>query len=201
MVVDIVQRLRDAGQLVRGKPTDTEIADIFLDAKDAPLKKSQIMDTLEYGRAVHAEMSALAAALRLGLSVKHANFYCTTFPCHNCAKHIVAAGIEHVIYLEPYAKSYAGDLYPDAIRVDSGRDSEEKVSFRQFIGITPLRYRSLFAKERLKDEKGNVRQWSPSTAQPVIDSLDQGHPAREAIFQKHVNDTIVTEGRHHLGQS
>ncbi|MDN3612645.1 hypothetical protein QWZ16_23945 [Vibrio ostreicida] len=26
------------------------------------------------------------------------------FPCHNCAKHIVASGIKRVVYVEPYPK-------------------------------------------------------------------------------------------------
>ena len=31
--------------------------------------------------------------------------YMTTFPCHNCAKHIIASGIINVYYIEPYAES------------------------------------------------------------------------------------------------
>jgi deoxycytidylate deaminase len=81
------------------------------------IRDSQLMDALEYGRAVHAEMSALCDAARCGCSVKGAILYCTTFPCHMCAKHIVAAGIAKVVFLEPYPKSLAFDLHADSIQV------------------------------------------------------------------------------------
>ena len=64
-----------------------------------------IDEVTEYGRIVHAELGALAAAARSGLSVVDGTLYCTTFPCHNCAKHIVASGIVRVVYVEPYPKS------------------------------------------------------------------------------------------------
>ena len=66
------------------------------------LRDSQLMAIIEYFRSVHAEMAALVTASRLGTTVKGATLYCTTFPCHECAKHIVAAGIERVVYVEPY---------------------------------------------------------------------------------------------------
>jgi deoxycytidylate deaminase len=56
------------------------------------MKQSQFMDALEYGRIIHAEMSALCDAARMGRAIQGAILFCTTFPCHMCAKHIVAAG-------------------------------------------------------------------------------------------------------------
>ncbi|MBU2512791.1 cytidine deaminase [bacterium] len=52
------------------------------------LKKSRIKDITEYGRVVHAEMEAILACARNNISTMGAAIYCTTFPCHNCAKHI-----------------------------------------------------------------------------------------------------------------
>ena len=75
------------------------------------IKNSQLMDVLEYGRTVHAEMSAICDAARLGIPIKGAVLYCTTFPCHICAKHIVDAGIDEVIFLQPYPKSRAANLH------------------------------------------------------------------------------------------
>jgi deoxycytidylate deaminase len=68
------------------------------------VQESQVMDALEYGRVVHAEMSALADAARLGISVQDATLYCTTFPCHMCAKHLVAAGLSKIVFLEHMQK-------------------------------------------------------------------------------------------------
>jgi deoxycytidylate deaminase len=44
--------------------------------------------------------------------------FSTTFPCHMCARHIVSAGIKRVVFLEPYPKSYAEELYADSITFD-----------------------------------------------------------------------------------
>ena len=44
----------------------------------------------------HAEMEALLSCARSGVSTRGATLYSTTFPCHNCAKHIIAAGVARV---------------------------------------------------------------------------------------------------------
>jgi deoxycytidylate deaminase len=84
------------------------------------LRKSfrSVLDITEYGRAVHAEMDALLTCARSGVSPTGAILYTTTFPCHNCTRHVIAAGIERVIYIEPYAKSRAEELHEDAIVVE-----------------------------------------------------------------------------------
>lgn len=50
------------------------------------LRDAAVMDLTEYGRVVHAEMSAICDAARLGRSIKKSILYCTTFPCHNCTR-------------------------------------------------------------------------------------------------------------------
>src|SRR5262249_42114816 len=45
--------------------------------KNPQIKDSQLMDALEYGRILHAEMSALMDAARLGRSVHNGILYCT----------------------------------------------------------------------------------------------------------------------------
>ena len=95
-------------KLVGNEIKDEDI-DSFVDkhlyGKDSALDSLLIMDLTEFGRAVHAEMNALTDAARLGRATKGATLYCTTFPCHNCAKHIVASGIDRVVYIQPYPKS------------------------------------------------------------------------------------------------
>ena len=123
--------------------------------KRRQLNKSQFMDALEYGRIVHAEMSALSDAARLGISVQDATIYCTTFPCHMCAKHIVASGIAKVVFLEPYPKSLTSDLHSDAVKIEGmSRGAYGKfpyVEFAPFFGITPRRYREFFYRTKRKD--------------------------------------------------
>ena len=107
------------------------------------------MDIMEFNRDVHAEMSAIGDAARTGVAVRDATLYCTAFPCHICAKHIVGAGIRRVVYLEPYPKCYAEELHSDSIQID-GDGSSGKVGFQRFIGISPYRYRDLFEKGKRK---------------------------------------------------
>lgn len=201
MVIDIVKRLKENQLLSDNSITDFEIEKKFIDANGAPLKKSQIMDTLEYGRAVHAEMSALTSAARIGRSVKRATLYCTTFPCHNCSKHIVASGIERVLYLEPYSKSFTDELFPESVVIDESTSKETHVKFEQFIGITSNRYKELFSKEKLKlkNDQGHVIPWDRTFCQPVFNKLDQSHIQRELLFQKVVQASLTDDIRSYLG--
>jgi cytidine deaminase len=131
-------------------------------------KDSRIMDLIEFGRAIHAEMSALCDASRKGLSVENAILYCTTFPCHICAKHIVVCGIREVFYLEPYPKSYASDLHKDSISVDP-IEKTERVVFRAFVGVSPYRYRDLFEKGKRKYSGGLAQKWNKGSRRPMIE--------------------------------
>ncbi len=107
--------------------------------------KSKIKDITEYGRVVHAEMEAILMCARNNISTKGATLYCTTFPCHNCAKHIIAAGITRVVYVEPYPKSKAFDFHSDSIcSKEDGYDSG-KVNYESFIGIGPRKFFDLFS--------------------------------------------------------
>jgi cytidine deaminase len=118
---ELVERLRSRGFLstsLTSIGSDTEIvsAPIAKQDGDQPpgaLRNARINDLTEYGRVVHAEMLAICDAARVGRSVKGSTLYCTTFPCHNCTKHILASGIRRVVYMEPYPESRAKDLHPD----------------------------------------------------------------------------------------
>jgi deoxycytidylate deaminase len=141
--------------------------------RKAKVRESQLMDALEYGRVVHAEMSALTDAARCGHSVRGAVLFCTTFPCHICAKHIVAAGVAKVVFLEPYPKSLASDLHGDSIQVEGGDrghyNNFPAVQFEHFYGVSPRRYREIFERFRRKNENGALIKYVSGTAQPIID--------------------------------
>lgn len=105
---------------------------------------SPLRDLIEYSRAIHAEMDAIVSLARTGSSsTSEKTLFTTTYPCHNCARHIVAAGISTVFYIEPYEKSLALDLHDDAIS-DTEKDSDEVVNFIQFDGVSPRRYQKFF---------------------------------------------------------
>lgn len=51
---------------------------------------------------VHAEQNAITDAAKRGIALKHSKAYITHYPCVICAKLLVAAGIEEIIYLDDY---------------------------------------------------------------------------------------------------
>ena len=130
------------------------------------------MDILEFGRIVHAEMAAICDAARKGTPVKGATLYCTTFPCHICARHIVASGIKRVVYIEPYPKSRAAKLYPDSISVDEeGAIPGNTVKFDSFIGVSPIFYLEYFEAIERKTDSGEMIDWKPKNAKPRFKRL------------------------------
>jgi deoxycytidylate deaminase len=142
--------------------------------KRKEVKESQFMDALEYGRVIHAEMSAISDAARLGLSLRESTLFCTTFPCHMCAKHIIAAGIKRVVFLEPYPKSLTSDLHGDAVVIEGGDRGKYQrypcVQFDHFHGVSPRRYRELFERTKRKDDDGRFVEWNTDdVARPIID--------------------------------
>jgi deoxycytidylate deaminase len=119
------------------------------------LKGTQFLNIGEFQRQVHAEMAALVDSARRGVAVDGRTMFVTTFPCHNCAKHIIAAGIRHVVYLEPYPKSRAEMLHKEEIELDSmsGSPGDESqngggtlpVVFSPYAGIAPRQFQRLFS--------------------------------------------------------
>jgi deoxycytidylate deaminase len=143
------------------------------------MKGAQFTATIDYVRAVHAEMAAITDAARNAVATAGAELYTTTFPCHDCAKHIVAAGIKRVVYIEPYPKSLVPDLYSDSVVVDTDSECGTRVRVQPFVGIAPKRYAEWFAlmkrKRKLKD--GTVVAWRPNEAVPQLPESAASAPA------------------------
>lgn len=172
LLVDLIDRLKKgehlSSSLMKAEDAYAISKALLSDDADHSVGKSKAMDLIEFGRIIHAEMSAICDASRKGTSVEGATLYATVFPCHLCAKHIVAAGIRRVVYLEPYPKSYAEELHGDSIAVDSPEPTD-KVMFEAFIGVSPYRYRFLFEKGRRKYSGGIAEKWADGAMRPVIE--------------------------------
>jgi deoxycytidylate deaminase len=121
----------------------------------------------EFGRAAHAEMTALMDAARRGVSVQGAKLYSTTFPCHNCARHLILAGISEVVYVAPYAKSQAFRQHDDAIVVAAADPPEDKLHLRPFVGAAPRLYSNVFAPSKRKERSGEVIPFDAARAHLV----------------------------------
>ncbi|MBO9649690.1 MAG: hypothetical protein J7605_14370 [Variovorax sp.] len=167
---ELIERFKEHALLSPGaanEKTGKLVRDLISGSKKSVLKGTSVMNLLEFGRSVHAEMAALTSAARLGVSVKGATLFCTTFPCHMCARHIVASGIKRVVYVEPYPKSKAKLLHPDAISVDPTVPSSDLVNFEPFEGISPRQYQEIFDSADLrKDENGLAVAWRLNAGKP-----------------------------------
>jgi deoxycytidylate deaminase len=142
--------------------------DVSAEKIEKYLATTDIRNLIEYCRSVHAEMDALLSVARTGRNgLKGATMYVTTFPCHNCARHIVASGISKVIYIEPYPKSLALELHNDTISTDE-RDFGKRVVCLQYQGFAPKRLIDFLATglnenpvgKRSKDQKRTRNQCS-----------------------------------------
>lgn len=141
----------------------SEVVDIKVDVSDK-IRGTRLGQIIEFSRAVHAEMDALLSAARQGASTVGSRLFVTTYPCHNCARHIVAAGVDEVQFIEPYLKSRALPLHGDSITTQrsgwispsafKSAPAEEtigkvpQVLFRPFTGVAPRLYRRAFYKDR-----------------------------------------------------
>lgn len=122
---------------------------------DETLEDSSIKSLIEFSRSVHAEMHAIINAGKLnGDKIKGGTLFCTTYPCHNCARHIIAAGIEKVFYIEPYIKSKAPELHDDSIT--EKENESNKVQILLFDGVSPRRYLSFFKMTQERKESGKT---------------------------------------------
>lgn len=150
----------------------TELRERALIEWEALVKNTEFAAVGEFGRSVHAEMAALMDAVRRGISVQGCTLYTTTFPCHACARHIIAAGIAKVHYVDPYPKSLADDLHMDAIGVEGPDDYPHNVPFLPYLGMAPRRYVETFIKHKTRDvrlDQGKPRNWQrDQTSEPVV---------------------------------
>lgn len=113
------------------------------------LEDSRIKELIEFSRAVHAEMHAIiSAGKKSGEGIQNGILYCTTYPCHNCARHIIASGISEVYFIEPYRKSLAIKLHRDSITEDISKT--ERVKILMFEGVSPRSYIHFFKMNKIK---------------------------------------------------
>jgi cytidine deaminase len=148
---------------------DTLVSEAFgSKKKPGPLARAMLADVIEYGRMVHAEMNALTDAARFRRSTRMSTLYCTTMPCHMCAKLIVAAGVSRVVYLQPYGKSLVEELFSDSIAVDE-TESGSRVKFETLKGVTPNGFKRAFHKpDKRKTDDGKAVTWLPTESKPIF---------------------------------
>ncbi len=175
IIYDFLKTLSNHDLLADGRKPDDILSDSYL---SKAISESMIGEITEYGRMVHAEMNAISDAARLGRSIRGATLYVTTFPCHNCAKHIISCGISRVVFIEPYPKSRTELLYGDLVSI--GEREEGKVEFVHFSGISPSRFSAIFEKSGRRDSKtGSIEDWYQGECRPRIGEQEADYTTSE----------------------
>ncbi|HJV30749.1 MAG TPA: deaminase, partial [Bacillales bacterium] len=83
-------------------------------------------------RTIHAEMNAILQCAKFGVPSAGAEIYVTHFPCLQCCKAIIQAGIKTVYYAEDYKNQpYAIELFEQAnVKVEQVKLKEQIIDFR-----------------------------------------------------------------------
>lgn len=143
------------------------------------LRNSKVKDLIEFSRSVHAEMHAIIQGSQTnGDKMINGKLFCTTYPCHNCARHIVASGITEVYYIEPYVKSLCLTLHNDSM--SENERIENKVKILMFDGVAPRNYLTFFTnfaerKDKGKLVKNDLKTMAPKKAKSLqaLSTLEQ----------------------------
>ncbi|ADU29839.1 ComE operon protein 2 [Evansella cellulosilytica] len=90
-------------------------------------------------RTIHAEVNALLQCAKFGVATEGSEIYVTHFPCLNCCKALIQAGIKKVYYANDYKNHpYALELFEQAdviveqVELEEmilDRNNEEKLMF------------------------------------------------------------------------
>lgn len=149
---------------IASKLTKTLIAEGIVSSTDEPTIKEKLRRSgelkglIEFSRAVHAEMHALLnAGQSAGQKIRGGTLYVTTYPCHSCARHIIASGIREIRFIEPYRKSLAVRLHSDAITENELDD--KKVRIIPFDGVAPSRFLDLFSEGSTPRKDPKTGKW------------------------------------------
>lgn len=65
-------------------------------------------------RTLHAEQNAIVQGALNGVSLRGSTLYVTCQPCNNCAKMIINAGIQKVVFDGDYPDDFAMELFREA---------------------------------------------------------------------------------------
>ncbi len=151
------------------------------------ISKCGIKKLIEFSRSIHAEMHAIIiGSQKSGSKMIGGKLFCTTFPCHNCARHIVLSGIEEVYYIEPYPKSLAEKLHFDSIA--SNEPFENRVKIRMYDGVAPTRYLNLF---RMYVDNRKLNPISSCDAKPKYQVTLENLQALESLTTRDLPDELI----------
>jgi deoxycytidylate deaminase len=174
IIEDILSKIKDSLDSTieadKEKNTLTLVQDknqVIMETIGTVIRDSKFKSIIEYSRSIHAEMHAIVIGSQMtGNKMINGDLYCTTYPCHNCARHIVLAGIKNIYYIEPYKKSLCLTLHDDSLTEDE--NEIKKVRILPYDGVSPRRYLQFFSmiKDERKNDDGTLKSKVKSIAYP-----------------------------------
>lgn len=102
-------------------------------------------------RTIHAEVNAIMQCAKFGVATEGSEMYVTHFPCLNCCKAIIQAGVKKMYYAADYKNHpFAGELFYEA------GVAVEQVELEEMILDTNNKEKLAFTAELLSklEEKG-----------------------------------------------
>ncbi|MBP1045895.1 ComE operon protein 2 [Enterococcus sp. BWM-S5] len=98
-------------------------------------------------RTIHAEMNAVLQCAKFGIPTEGAEIYVTHFPCLQCTKMVLQAGIKKIHYL----KDYRNDPYAVELIAKAGATADKVTLSKKY-----------FAELQLGEEETNTLENPPS---------------------------------------
>ncbi|PRO65083.1 ComE operon protein 2 [Alkalicoccus urumqiensis] len=120
-------------------------------------------------RTIHAEVNAIMQCAKFGVATDGAEMYVTHFPCLNCCKSIIQAGIKKLYYAADYKNHpFAENLFQEA-----GVETEQVELEEMMMDTNPSEKRA-FAEEMISllEEEGVEKK-----------KLDEARKKAERLFQ------------------
>jgi cytidine deaminase len=105
------------------------------------------------------------------------------------------------VYVEPYPKSLANELFSDALGV--GRNgSQERVRFEPFVGVGARRYFDLFSmkqgvgrRTKRKGADGLCLPWRRTSASLRTPALEGGFEDRERVYVEQIMARVDSQSK------
>lgn len=173
-------------------PADQRVSALRDSDPDGRLNGSRLMSLIEFGRVVHAEMSAITQAARTGQRLPGATLFTTAFPCHLCMRLIISSGVRRIVYVDPYPKSLALEMHSEALTL-AGREDGNRLSVEPFRGAAKSIYPRVFASvNRQRTAKGDFKAWDGTVSRMRLASVDPLLGADE--FEAQIPVALVPPG-------
>lgn len=113
----IVKDGREIATGINGTPSGCKNCDEIFPLKNSTEWNRAKHHEFQLMHEIHAEINAISFAAKNGITTNGATLYCTTEPCNDCLKAIMASGIKRVVYAEKFSYAKQDGLLEENLNV------------------------------------------------------------------------------------